>query len=598
MAQGVNAKLTYEGDSASDEQVEPAFGPTTSPQYWVEKTIIKGRPDRSEGEYSLGRALWSPQRGKSGSDIYRFMRDIRLGDVIIHLTDNEAVTGISRCAVRAQEFNGLPHTQWGEGPSYVVRLRDFTRLDPPLSREVFFGSSFKGRLIQLVNSGVNNLFYNRGLALNQGAYLTPAPRELVDVLNDAYHGLTGRNMTDLLPSGAPVVDGNATPERARPSTAPLDDVVTYVSSRGFIFEPWQIAAYITALRTKPFVILAGVSGTGKSKLPALIADATGGVSQLIPVRPDWTDSSDVLGYTDLAGRFRPGPLLQLASTAAGRPDRQFVCIIDEMNLARVEHYFAEVLSRIEDRAASPHGGFQSKPLLSQTPSGPDAKWGSVFLPPNLAIVGTVNMDESAHGFSRKVLDRAFTVEFSDVNLSLWEGRVAVREPATWAPSAWYPRSIQLSGVGTLASEEREFIQGTVGKLAEINGILGQAQLQVGYRTRDEVCLFLLHARDCASSFVTAEGEAVDPLDLAFHMKILPRIAGGSFAVRHTLLQLLGWTNSASRLETDEDAELILDPWRSAGRPDALPGARFPRTTARLCLMWDRLINDGFTSFWL
>ena len=71
-------------------------------------------------------------------------------------------------------------------------------------------------------------------------------------------------------------------------------VIKAIAESGFYFEPWQIAAYITALRTKPFVILAGVSGTGKSKLPALVAKVTGGVSKLLPVRPDWTDSSDVL----------------------------------------------------------------------------------------------------------------------------------------------------------------------------------------------------------------------------------------------------------------------------------------------------------------
>ncbi len=66
----------------------------------------------------------------------------------------------------------------------------------------------------------------------------------------------------------------------------LKNLIDYISSEGFVFEPWHIAAYITALRTKPFAMLAGVSGTGKSKVPALVAKATGGVSSLIAVRPD------------------------------------------------------------------------------------------------------------------------------------------------------------------------------------------------------------------------------------------------------------------------------------------------------------------------
>ena len=138
--------------------------------------------------------------------------------------------------------------------------------------------------------------------------------------------------------------------------AALAELTAAIEATGFVFEPWQIAAYVTALRTKPFVILAGVSGTGKSQLPRLVAELTGGVSDTLPVRPDWTDSSDVLGYTDLAGRFRPGPLLMLAEQAAKQPEVHHVCVVDEMNLARVEQYFAEVLSRIEDRREAPGAG--------------------------------------------------------------------------------------------------------------------------------------------------------------------------------------------------------------------------------------------------
>lgn len=379
----------------------------------------------------------------------------------------------------------------------------------------------------------------------------------------------------------------------------ITDLVKSITGYGFVFEPWQVATFVTAIRTKPFVILAGVSGTGKSKLPALVARATGGEDFLLPVRPDWTDSSDVLGYTDLQGNFRPGPLLEYAGRAGGQRDKYFMCIIDEMNLARVEHYFAEVLSRIEDRRLSPQGGYKSGPLLSHMLQDADAAWAAQGLPANLAIVGTVNMDESTHGFSRKVLDRAFTIELSDIDLDAWEPvNNSDLKISPWPVQAWYPRAVQLGGLDTSNTVVREIVENVIRTLTEINSFLVKAQLQVGYRTRDEIVLFVLHAREVLSSFVTRTGENVDPLDLALQMKVLPRIVGGSSSIQRTVLHFLGWAYNGKLFLTDDEAIPVLESWESSGRPGASPGARFPRTAARLCLMWDRLRNEGFTSFWL
>jgi hypothetical protein len=380
----------------------------------------------------------------------------------------------------------------------------------------------------------------------------------------------------------------------------VDNIRAFVSARGFTFEPWQIAVYVTALRTKPFLILAGVSGTGKSKLPSLVAEAVGGEAELIPVRPDWTDSSDVLGYEDLQGDFRPGPLLRLARTASEQPKRHFLCIVDEMNLARVEYYFAEVLSRIEDRKGSPRTGYSSGPLLCTDLRHDHRDWARQGMPPNLAIVGTVNMDETTHGFSRKVLDRAFTIEFSEIDLAAWEAPSGPAESSVspWPVENWYPRAIQLQELKALSASELEDIREVIRVLTRLNEFLVKAQLQVGYRTRDEMALFVLHAREIAGSFVTSKGDKVDPIDLAIHMKILPRIAGGSNAIRRVLLDLLGWAHGTGPLEDENAANTIRDLWDTGGRPTALQGSRFPRTAARLSLMWDRLWNEGFTSYWL
>jgi len=351
----------------------------------------------------------------------------------------------------------------------------------------------------------------------------------------------------------------------------VDSVISYVRQRGFTYEPWHIAEYVTAVRTKPFVILAGVTGTGKSRLPALVAEATGSKSVLIPVRPDWTDSSDVLGYVDLQRSFRPGSVLSVIYDAVNENDRSWVCIVDEMNLARVEQYFAEILSRMEDRRPDPDGGFRSGELLDLRLSEGDAEWTSLYLPPNLVLVGTVNMDESAHTFSRKVLDRAFTLELSDVSLSRWEGTASGDPvPTTWPTHAWYPRAIRLSELKDLSGSERSSLENVISVLSEMNAILQQAQLQVGYRTRDEIGLFVLHAAAISKAFRTEDGESVDPLDLALQMKVLPRISGGSNAIRGTLAGLLGWAVSGVANNAEADTDTSLSRWREAGRP-AGPG---------------------------
>lgn len=376
--------------------------------------------------------------------------------------------------------------------------------------------------------------------------------------------------------------------------AAFDAVVEAIDASAFVFEPWQLAAYATAVRTKPFVILAGVSGTGKSRLPFLMAQATGGTAHRIAVRPDWTDSSDLLGYADIEGRFRPGQLLSIARECAAEAT-QTVVVLDEMNLARVEQYFAEALSAMEDRSRNDDGGYATSPLMPQ--AGGD--WAEVGLPANLAVVGTVNMDETTHGFSRKVIDRAFTLELSDVDLGQWKSQSAQPHvAANWPAEAWYPRGTRLGELGTLGEREREQVTNVVDALIAANGYLGDAQLQLGYRTRDEVALFVLHASELIDYFVTKSGTRVDPLDLAIHMKVLPRLVGGTGAIRRCLDGLLVWSLTGSSDGMSDDAGPAVARWVTAGRPQSFDEARYPRTAARLCLMRERLDDEGFTSYWL
>lgn len=143
--------------------------------------------------------MWSPKSSKGGADIYRFMRETKRGDVILHLTDDTAFTGMSSVASSCVDFNGVPGTEWGEGPSYLVRLSEFSKLEPQLHRDVFFASPFREQMIALLKAGTKNLFYNQEPSLNQGAYITPAPADLVTILDGAYEHLAGRKLTDIVP---------------------------------------------------------------------------------------------------------------------------------------------------------------------------------------------------------------------------------------------------------------------------------------------------------------------------------------------------------------------------------------------------------------
>ena len=384
--------------------------------------------------------------------------------------------------------------------------------------------------------------------------------------------------------------------------AALERLVEAVAARGFRFEPWEVAAYVTALRTKPLVLLAGVTGVGKSRLPVLVAEATGGRATVVPVRPDWTDPAETMGYTDLAGRFRPGVVLR-AARAASEDDRFHTLVLDEMNLGRPEHYLAEVLSRIEQRAPAPPapaeaGGWESPPLLAETLGPGDAAWQAVRLPPTLGIVGTVNVDEAAHAFSRKVLDRAFVLELAPGDLADWRAVSAdapdQASPQPWPAGAWAPRAVRL-GALDVDGADRE-VERAVGAVAEASALLEPAGLGVGYRARDEAALFVLHAAETPDAFRTAGGEPVDPLDLALVAKLVPRIDGARAAARAAAYGLLGWSVDARPADAAR-ASATVDDWQAAGRPSALAGARFPRTAARLARIAEGALDDGVASFW-
>ena len=159
--------------------------------------------------------------------------------------------------------------------------------------------------------------------------------------------------------------------------------------------------YHLSLQARKFVILAGVSGTGKTQLAIQYAEAIGAEKCIVAVAPNWTSNEDLLGYYNpMTDDFVPTEVTEFLKKAHDEPARPYHLILDEMNLARVEHYFASFLSAMELREPG-----KSPKLLD---FGPDNK--PLFLPENLYFIGTVNIDETTHGFADKVFDRAQLIE--------------------------------------------------------------------------------------------------------------------------------------------------------------------------------------------
>lgn len=385
----------------------------------------------------------------------------------------------------------------------------------------------------------------------------------------------------------------------------IGQIKAHIAHQGFSYQGSLIENFYLSLKTKPFVILAGISGTGKTKLVKLFAEALGATEHngqfvLIPIRPDWSDPSDLIGYQDLAGHFRPGPLTKVLLEAQKPSNRNkpfFVCL-DEMNLARVEHYFSDILSILETQRFE--GGrivtnrIVPKELLQsiQSTSLSDPVKDDLGIPDNVFLIGTVNMDETTHPFSKKVLDRANTLEFNYIRLDDFPMEQTVEAPV---PSAIIPASFLQSNYFSLKDafhEHQPIIRNTTDRLMKINEILEELHAHIGFRVRDAICFFMIYN----DRFNLLEESAA--FDSQLLQKILPRIQGSSQAVKRVLIELLRFCTGNSKGSMDElllDASDLYKPWRSYGET---PAAHYPQSARKLAYMLRRLEEDGFTSFWL
>ena len=369
--------------------------------------------------------------------------------------------------------------------------------------------------------------------------------------------------------------------------------------------------YITAIKSKPFLLLAGISGTGKSRIVRELARACWDEGtpeyeaqkpknfEMIQVKPNWHDSTELMGYVSrVSGKpvYIIGDFLRFITRAWENLEVPHFLCLDEMNLAPVEQYFAEFLSVIESRKSNGNGTVITDPIFKKSTedwyrvltaelTGENEALRNQFLeegitiPQNLIVVGTVNMDETTFSFSRKVLDRAMTIEMNEVDL--YAGL-----------QNKYERIGKLTGdmlIGTAVegvdvyTDNEEVCNKVLTYLQAVNDVLDRTPFKIAYRTRNEFLLYVVNnlpytTDENGNEFSEDETIAI-ALDEITSMKILSRIEGDDTKVKSSLLKGL--------IDTIEEQLLAL-----TGEEKKIESV----SIAKLKEMQERL-SSGYTSFW-
>lgn len=384
--------------------------------------------------------------------------------------------------------------------------------------------------------------------------------------------------------------------------------------------------YITAIKSKPFLLLAGISGTGKSRIVRELARSCWDKDseeykaqkprnfEMIQVKPNWHDSSELFGYVSrISGnaKYIAGDFLKFITHAwenwlSNNKMPYFLCL-DEMNLAPVEQYFAEYLSVVESRKLDA-GTIKSDPLIKKDADGfhdlidRQLAWkpqevhdmyekDGICLPPNLIVVGTVNMDETTFSFSRKVLDRAMTIEMNEVNL--WGG-LTDRYESIERQSVETLIGTAVEGVDVYASHQA-VCDTCLTYIQKVNEVLEETPFKVAYRTRNEVLLYVVnnlpYNKSADGSALPQEYVIARALDEITNMKILSRIEGDESKVRQELLDRLVETIRAG-LESISGRQYGAE---SMERDDSQIEKSI--SIAKLKEMTKKLTDSGYTSYW-
>ena len=355
----------------------------------------------------------------------------------------------------------------------------------------------------------------------------------------------------------------------------INHIENYIKNQGYNYTYNQLSNLYLSLKTKPFTILAGISGTGKSKIIRLFADSINADYTLISIRPDWNDSTELLGYKNLDDKFIKGQLTKTILKAKQNKNKPHLICLDEMNLARVEYYLSDYLSIIESRKKVGQEIITDDIVQFEE----NNETINLHIPDNIYIIGTVNMDDSTFQFSRKVLDRANTIEFSDVDLDnlFFENN---EEVESLNVSNNFLKTTYLKTMD-IEEEYREYAKEINKKIIEINEILKKSQKQFAYRVRDEILFYLVENK---KANLLHEDIA---FDYQIMQKILPAITGSEESVYQVLIDLLNFVCETNTIDTIEEGLNYLKETK----------VRYENSANKIIYMLKGYQNDGYVSYW-
>ena len=372
-------------------------------RYWVETCYERNQPGRLYGPDSLGKALWSPQVAKGGSKKYQSMVEVKSGDIILHLTDSEGITGVSVASGSTDDkFIGLEGTPWARRECYRVSLQNFIRLEPILHRDDFFSEKNRKKLLEIKQEN-RDLFYNKNLNMRQGAYLTEAPIELVILFNTIYQEKTGKSLPHIDIANQSHKEAILN-EKTYSKQDALDDI--FMDER-------ELNLILETLNRKKNIIIQGPPGVGKTFISKRLAYLR--IGKKDPTKIGFIQFHQSYTYEDFMQGWRPtegggfklqnGPFYEMCKQAEKYPEHDYIFIIDEINRGNMSKIFGELMMLIESDKRDKAN--EIRIIYSQAPED------KFFVPSNLYLIGLMNTADR----SLAMVDYALRRRFGFLNLT-------------------------------------------------------------------------------------------------------------------------------------------------------------------------------------